>query len=53
MCLISVRWENCAELMNGLRNRVVHDYEGVNLRLVWEIISGEKPDLRDSLKELL
>lgn len=39
--------------MNGLRNRIVHDYEGVNLRLVWEIISGEKPDLRDSLKELL
>ncbi|WP_434309525.1 HepT-like ribonuclease domain-containing protein [Hominifimenecus sp. rT4P-3] len=24
--------------MYGLRNRIVHDYEGVNLRLVWEII---------------
>ena len=22
----------------GLRNRIVHDYEGVNLKLVWEII---------------
>ena len=21
----------------GLRNRIVHDYEGVNLRLIWEI----------------
>lgn len=39
--------------MNGLRNRIVHDYEGVNLRLVWEIISGDIPDLRNILKELL
>ena len=22
----------------GLRNRIVHDYEGVNLKFVWEII---------------
>ena len=24
--------------MRGLRNRIVHDYEGVNLNLIWEII---------------
>jgi len=29
--------------MYGLRNRIVHDYEGVNLRLVWEIISSDIP----------
>ena len=39
--------------MNGLRNRIVHDYEGVNLRLVWEMISGDIPDLRNILQELL
>ena len=39
--------------MNGLRNRIVHDYEGVNLRLVWEIISGDIPDLKDTLQKLL
>ncbi len=39
--------------MKGLRNRIVHDYEGVNLRLVWEIISGDIPGLRNILKELL
>ena len=39
--------------MNGLRNRIVHDYEGVNLRLVWEIISGDIPSLRNILKALL
>ena len=24
--------------MYGLRNRIVHDYEGVNVKLIWEII---------------
>lgn len=27
----------------GLRNRIVHDYEGVNLKLVWEIICDDIP----------
>jgi len=38
--------------MYGLRNRIVHDYEGVNLRLVWEIISEDIPALRDTLEKL-
>lgn len=33
----------------GLRNRIVHDYEGVNLRLIWEIIADDMPELRSSL----
>lgn len=37
----------------GLRNRIVHDYEGVNLVLVWEIISEDIPELKRKLKELL
>ncbi len=39
--------------MNGLRNRIVHDYEGVNLRLVWEIISEDIPELRDKTKSFI
>jgi hypothetical protein len=35
--------------MYGLRNRIVHDYEGVNLRLVWEIISSDLPELREQI----
>lgn len=38
--------------MYGLRNRIVHDYEGVNLRLVWEIISEDIPALKDTLEKL-
>ena len=39
--------------MYGLRNRIVHDYEGVNLKLVWEIIQGDLPELEEALKKLL
>lgn len=38
--------------MYGLRNRIVHDYEGVNLRLVWEIISRDIPELKKTLQSL-
>lgn len=37
----------------GLRNRIVHDYDGVNLHLVWEIISEDLPVLRDTLQKLV
>ena len=34
----------------ALRNRIVHDYEGVNLRLIWEIISEDLEPLKEALK---
>lgn len=36
----------------GLRNRIVHDYEGVNLKLVWEIIDDDLGGLKKALEEL-
>ena len=35
--------------MYGLRNRIVHDYEGVNLLLVWQILSEDIPTLHEIL----
>ena len=36
----------------GLRNRIVHDYEGMNLRLIWEIVSDDMPALRGELNSM-
>ncbi len=36
----------------GLRNRIVHDYEGVNFVLIWEIIHNDLPELREILKNI-
>ncbi len=38
--------------MKGLRNRIVHDYEGINLNLIWEIIEIDLKKLREQLFEL-
>lgn len=38
--------------MRGLRNRIVHDYDGVNLRLVWDVIEGDLPELKTMLISL-
>ena len=39
--------------MHGLRNRIVHDHEGVNMTLVWEIISDDLHGLRSTLHTVL
>lgn len=36
----------------GLRNRLVHDYEGTNPKLVWEIISDDLPVLKNQLDNI-
>lgn len=36
----------------GLRNRIIHDYEGINMNLIWEIITGDLPGLLHNLREL-
>jgi uncharacterized protein with HEPN domain len=40
------------KLIRGLRHKLVHDYEGVNLKLVWDIITEDLPKLQVSLKEM-
>ena len=39
--------------MRGLRNRIVHDYEGVNLNLIWEIIDVDIRILKEQLMKLI
>lgn len=43
----SIPWK----MIYGLRNRIVHDYEGVNLQLIWEIIQDDLPNLRSELEK--
>ncbi len=38
--------------IRGLRNRIVHDYEGINLKLIWEIIDKDIKMLREQLLKL-
>ena len=44
-----IPWKN----LYGLRNRIVHDYEGVNLVLIWDIISEDLIELKKQIENLL
>lgn len=35
--------------MRGLRNRIIHDYDGLNLLPVWETINDDFPELKTML----
>jgi uncharacterized protein with HEPN domain len=37
----------------NLRNRIVHDYEGIKLDVVWQVITYHLPALREKLEALL
>lgn len=39
--------------MAGLRDRLIHDYFGVNVDIVWEIISRELSELIEPLKTII
>jgi len=39
--------------MAGMRNRIVHDCAGVDLEIVWQVVSQALPDLAARLSEIL
>lgn len=39
--------------IRALRNRIVHDYDGVNLNMVWGFLTTELNDLEEQLKETI
>lgn len=39
-------------LIKGMRNRLIHDYIGTDLQMVWNIIIDELPSLENSLQEI-
>ena len=38
--------------LRGLRNRIVHDYEGVNLDMVWGFLETELEQLKKQIKSI-
>ena len=40
-------------VIKNLRNKIVHDYEGINLNLIWDIIKNDVVKLREDLLKIL
>lgn len=45
----NIDWEK----LRGFRNRIVHDYFGIDYEIVWNIISNTLPEFEDSIKIIL
>ncbi len=39
--------------IRGMRNRIIHDYENIDLSVLWGIIKESLPELKDKLKDIL
>jgi len=44
--LRNISWQE----INGMRNRLVHQYDDVNLNIVWDVVQTEIPTLIEELK---
>lgn len=39
--------------MSGMRDKLIHEYFGVDLKMVWAVVDGELPRLQKDFKKLL
>jgi uncharacterized protein with HEPN domain len=39
--------------MAGTRDKLIHDYLGVDYELVWDIVQSKIPNLRSAMEEII
>ena len=44
-----IEWQG----LKSLRNRIVHDYEGVNLTMIWGFLTEELDELKEQISKII
>ena len=47
--LTNIPWHQ----LYGMRNRIVHGYDSVNMRIVWDTVKGGIPELDEAIQEAI
>lgn len=45
----SIKWKNMA----GMRDRLIHDYMGINYSIVWDVVKNKIPELYDQINGVI
>ncbi len=45
----SIQWKNMA----GMRDKLIHDYMGINYSIVWDVVKNKVPELYPQILEIL
>ena len=40
-------------MIKGLRNRIVHDYEGINLKSIWFVVNNDISQLKQDIQNII
>jgi len=44
-----VPWRNMA----GMRDRIIHGYDSVNLKIIWDVVKVDNPKIRPKIQQIL
>ena len=51
---IKITWENISwKNMAGMRDRLIHDYMGINYNIVWDVVTNIIPEVKEQIEQVI